>query len=46
MEEEGGGGDQGRVQASSGGVVGMGSEEVGGVGAAAGAEVGRRDSNF
>ena len=38
-EEEGGGGDQGQVWIGSGGVVGTGSKEVGGVKAAAGAEV-------
>ena len=40
------GGNQGGVRVSGGRVVGTSSEEVGGVGVAAGAEVGRRDGNF
>ena len=43
-EEEGGGGNQGGVRVSGGRVVGMSSEEVGVVRAAAGAEVGHHDS--
>ena len=46
VEEEGGGGNQGRVWVSGGRVVGTSSKEVGGVGVVAGAEVGRHDSNF
>ena len=45
-EEEGGQGDQGRVQPRGGGIVEEGGEEVGGVGAVAGAEVGHHNGNI